>query len=57
VPINEAMAAVGLARLEGQGTVERWGLEDLACGGKEVSAMVRKETKKETKNISLLTCL
>ncbi len=38
--------------------VERWGFEDLACGGKEVSAMVRKETKKkERKNISLLTCL
>ncbi len=33
VPVDEAMV-VGLARLEGQGTVERWGFEDLACGEK-----------------------
>ncbi len=31
---TEAMVAVGLVRLEGQGTVERWGFEDLACGEK-----------------------
>jgi len=29
--------------------VERWGFEDLACGGEEVSAMVRKEMKKRKK--------
>ncbi len=34
VPANEAMAAVGLARLEGRGMVERWGFEDPACGEK-----------------------
>src|SRR6266702_4640913 len=34
VPANEAMATAGLARLEGRGTVERWGFEDPACGGK-----------------------
>ncbi len=32
--MNEAMVAVGLARLEGPGMVERWGFEDPACGGK-----------------------
>jgi len=36
--------------------VERWGFEDPACG-EEVSAMVRKETKKRRKkNITLLAC-
>ncbi len=34
VPTNEAMAAAGLARLVGQGMVERWGFEDPACGEK-----------------------
>ena len=34
MPVNEAMAVVGLVRLEGQGTVERWGFKDLACGEK-----------------------
>ncbi len=34
VPANEAMAAAGLARLEGQGMVKRWGFEDPACGEK-----------------------
>jgi len=34
VPVNKAMAAARLARLEGQGMVERWGFEDLACGEK-----------------------
>ncbi len=29
--------------------MERWGFEDLACGGEEVSAMVRKEMKKRKK--------
>ncbi|SRR6266702_3401313 len=29
--------------------VERWGFEDPACGGEEVSAMVRKEMKKRKK--------
>src|SRR6266702_1871702 len=49
VPANEEMVAAGLARLEGGGTVERWGFEDPACEGKEVSATVRKETKKRKK--------
>ncbi len=34
VPMNEAMAAARLVRLEGQGMVERWGFEDPACGEK-----------------------
>ncbi len=34
VPVNEAMVAAGLARLKGQGMVERWGFEDPACGEK-----------------------
>ncbi len=38
--------------------VERWGFEDPACGVKRVSVtLVRKETKKEEKNLSLLACL
>jgi len=34
VPANEAMAVVGLVRLEGRGMVKRWGFEDPACGEK-----------------------
>ncbi len=34
VPVNEAMVAAGLVRLKGQGMVERWRFEDLACGEK-----------------------
>ena len=49
MPANEAMAAVGLAGLEGRGMVKRWGFEDPACGGEEVSATVRKEMKKRKK--------
>ncbi len=49
MPANEAMVVAGLARLEGRGMVERWGFEDPACGGEEVSATVRKETKKRKK--------
>ncbi len=38
--------------------VERRGFEDPACGVKRVSVtLVRKETKKEEKNLSLLVCL
>ncbi len=41
----------------GDYVVERQGFEDLACGVKRVSViLVRKETKKEEKNISLLAC-
>src|SRR6266702_4034323 len=38
VPANGAMVAVGLARLEGRGTVERGGGGEPGMGGKEVSA-------------------
>src|SRR6266702_4754374 len=34
MPTNEAMVVAGLARLEGQGTVERWGFEGPAYGEK-----------------------
>src|SRR6266702_1074569 len=36
MPANEAIAAVGLARLKGQGMVEGWGFEDLVCGVKSL---------------------
>ncbi len=48
MPVNKAMA-VGLARIEGQGTVERWGFEDPTCGEKRSATLVRKEMKKEEK--------
>ncbi len=42
----------------GDYVVERWGFEDPACGVKRVSVtLVRKEMKKEEKNLSLLACL
>src|SRR6266581_3827904 len=44
------MAAAGLARLEGQGTVERWGFEDPACGEKRsLQHWSEKKRKKEEK--------
>jgi len=50
VPTNEAMAVAGLARLEGQCMVERWGFEDPVCGVKSVSVrLVRKGMKKKEK--------
>ncbi len=48
MPANEAMV-VGLARILGQGTVERWGFEDPTCGEKRSATLVRKEMKKEEK--------
>ena len=50
VPANEAMAAAGLVRLEGRGTVERWGFEDLACGEKRSLQWSEKKQKKEKKH-------
>ncbi len=49
MPANEAMAAAGLARLEGRGTVERWGFEDPACGEKRSLQWSEKKRKKEEK--------
>jgi len=49
MPTNEAMAVVGLAGLEGQGMVERWGFEDLACGEKRSLQWLEKKQKKEEK--------
>ena len=54
VPANEAMAAAGLARLEGGGTVERWGFEDPACGEKRSLQWSEKKRKKEKIYITLL---
>jgi len=48
VPANEAMAAAGLARLEGGGMVEGWGFEDLACGVKSLCNIGQKRDKKKT---------
>ncbi len=56
VPVNEAMAAAGLARLEGQGTVERWGFEDPACGEKRSLQWSEKKRKKEEKKHNF-TCV
>src|SRR6266571_8362370 len=54
---NEAMAAAGLASIEGGGTVERWGFEEPACGEKRsLQHWSEKKRKKEKKNSSLLTC-
>ncbi len=51
VPANEAMAAAGLARLEGRRTVERWGFEGPTCGEKRSlqhwSEKKRKKRKKK----------
>ncbi len=55
VPMNEAMVAAGLVRLEGQGMVERWGFEDPACGEKRsLQHWSEKKRKKKKKNISYL---
>src|SRR6266702_606897 len=51
-PANQAMAAAGLARLKGQGTVERWGFEDPACGEKRSLQWSEMKGKKEKKNIT-----
>ncbi len=56
VPANEAMAAARLARLEGQGTVERWGFEDPACGEKRSLQCSEKKRKKEEKKRNF-TCV
>src|SRR6266702_2740876 len=56
VPANEAMAAVGLVRLEGRGMVERWGFEDLACGEKRSLQWSEKKQKKEEKKHNF-TCM
>jgi len=49
VPANEAMAVAGLVGLRGEARWRGGGFENLACGEKEVSAMVRKEMKKKKK--------
>ena len=58
MPANEAMAVAGLAGLEGQGMVERWGFEDPACGEKRSLQWSEKKRneKKKKKNITLLAC-
>jgi len=56
VPANEAMAAARLARLEGQGTVERRGFEDPACGEKRSLQWSEKKQKKEEKKHNF-TCM
>src|SRR6266702_3245088 len=56
MPANEAMAAVGLAGLEGRGMVKRWGFEDPACGEKRSLQWSEKKRKKEKKNVTLLAC-
>ncbi len=48
IPANEAMAAVGLARLEGRGTVEGWGFEDPAHGVNSLCNIGQKRDKKKT---------
>ncbi len=54
MPVNEAIVAVGLARLEGQGMVEGWGFEDLACGVKSLCNIGQKRDEKKGKK---LVCL
>ena len=54
MPANEAMVVVGLVRLEGRGTVERWGFEDPACGEKRSLQWSEKKQKKEKKHILLM---
>src|SRR6266702_4632472 len=57
VPANEAMAAAGLARLEGRGTVEGGGGEEPACGEKRsLPPWAENKRKKKKKNITLLAC-
>ncbi len=57
MPANEAMVVVGLVRLEGRGTVERWGVEDPAWGGKRsLQHWSEKKQKKEKKKHNF-TCM
>jgi len=43
------MAVVRVARLEGQGMVERWGSEDPACGEKRSLQWSEKKQKRRKK--------
>ncbi len=58
MPVNEAMAAAGLVRLEGRGMVEGWGFEVLARGVKSLCNcnIGQKGTKKERKEKNI-TCV
>ena len=47
--MNEAMAVAGLARLEGGGTVEGRGFEDLARGVKSLCNIGQKRDEKKEK--------
>ena len=49
MPANEAMAAAGLARLEGRGMVEGWGFEDPARGVKSLCNIGQKRDEKRKK--------
>src|SRR6266702_7836700 len=49
MPTNEAMAAAGLARLEGRGMVEGWGFEDPARGVKSLCNIGQKRAEKRKK--------
>ncbi len=49
MPANEAMAVVGLVRLEGRGTVEGWGFEDLAHGVNSLCNIGQKRDEKKEK--------
>ncbi len=49
MPVNEAMVAVGLVRLEGQGMVEGWGFEDPAHEVKSLYNIGQKRDKKRKK--------
>ncbi len=53
MPANEAMAVAGLARLEGRGTVEGWGFEDLARGVKSLCNIGQKRDEKKRKKHNL----
>jgi len=44
------MVVARLARLEGQGMVERWGFEDLACGKRGLSNGQKRNEKEEKKH-------
>ena len=54
VPANEAMAAAGLARLEGRGMVEGWGFEDPARGVKSLCNIGQKRNEKKRKEKTYL---
>jgi len=49
MPTNEAMAVKGLARLEGQCMVERWGLRTWHVGKRGLQHWSEKKQKKEEK--------